>query len=122
MEFGINYFECRISTTGRISYINLEARHFFKISSICRVLFSNFRGISLEQVDQEYNVSVVEEWLPDEDLLILTIEPIVIGQFVENIVGEHVQHTWGLQEQENIGFPLVRVYVDDDEYVSRRAG
>ena len=73
-------------------------------------------------MDQEYNVSVVEEWLPNEDLLVITIEPIMVGQLVENVVGEHVQHTWGLQEQINIGFPLMRVYVDDDEQVLRRAG
>ena len=122
MEFGVNYFQCRISSTGRVGYISLDVIHFHKIYSICKVLFANFSGISLEEVDQRYNIDVVEEWLPDEDLLILTIEPIIVGQFVPNVVGQHVQHTWGIQEQENIGFPLVRVYVDNEEYVSRNAG
>ena len=85
MEFGINYFQCRISSTERINYISLDARYFYRIYSVCRVLFSSFSGISLEDVDQGYNIDVVEEWLPDEDLLILTIKPISGGQFVQNI-------------------------------------
>ena len=122
MEFRVNYFQCRISSIGRVGYISLDVSHFHKIYSICKVLFAHFSRISLEELDQGYNIDVVEEWLPDEDLLILTIEPIIVGQFVPNVVGQHVQHTWGIQEQENIGFPLVRVYVDNEEYVSRNAG
>ena len=122
MEFGVNYFQCRISSTGRVGYISLDVCHFQKIYSVCRVLFSNFKGISLEEVDQDYNIDVVEEWLPDEDLFTLTIEPVSVGLFVQNIIGQHVEHTWGFQEQENIGFPLGRVYRDDEEYVSRNAG
>ena len=120
MEFGIDYFQCRISSTGRINYITLDARYFYRIYSVCKVLFSNFSGISLEDVDQGYNIDVVEEWLPDEDVLIITITPVNGEHFVQNI-GQNVQNSWGLLEQGNIGFPLVRVYEDSGECVLRNA-
>ena len=114
MDFRVNYLQCRISSVGRVGYMRLHESHFYKAYSICRFLFACSNGISLEELDQGYNIEVVEEWLQDEDLLTLTIEPIIVGQFVPNVVGQHVQHTWGIQEQENIGFPLVRIHVDNE--------
>ena len=122
MEFGVNYFQCRISSTERINCISLEACHFGRIYSVCKNLFANFRGISLEEVDRDYEIDVVEEWSPNEDLFTITIEPVSVGLFVHNMIGEHVENTWGFQEQGNIGFPLGRVYMEDEEYVSRNAG
>jgi len=79
-------------------------------------LFACSNGISLVEVDQGYNIDVVEEWLQDEDLLTLTIEPIIVGQFVPDLV----EQLWDIEE--NIGFPLVRIHVEDEENVLRNAG
>ena len=120
MEFGIDYFQCRISSTGRINYITLDTRYFYRIYSVCKVLFSNFNGISLEDVDQGFDVDVVEEWWSNEDVLIITITPVNGEHLVQNI-GQNVQNSWGLLEQGNIGFPLVRVYEDSGECILRNA-
>ena len=117
MDFRVNYLQCRISSVGRVGYMRLHECHFYKVYSICRFLFACSNGISLEELDQGYNIDVVEEWLQDEDLLTLTIEPIIVGQFVPDLV----EQLWDIEEN-NIGFPLVRIHVEDEENVSRNAG
>ena len=109
----MNYFQCSISSIGRVGYISLDVSHFYKVYSICKVLFAYSNRISLEELDQGYNIDVVEEWLPDEDLLTLTIEPIVVGQFVPEEVVEAVDlPRWNIGEP-NIGFPIVPVLIED---------
>ena len=116
MDFRVNYLQCRISSVGRVGYMRLHESHFYKVYSICRVVFVCSNRISFEELDQGYNIDVVEEWLQDEDLLTLTIEPIIVGQFVPDLV----EQLWDIEE--NIGFPLVRFNVEDEENILRNAG
>ena len=47
-----------------------------------------------------------DKWLNDEDLLILTIEPRLVGQVVPEEAGVEVEPRWG-EGEPNIGFPRV---------------
>ena len=107
MEFGVNYFQCRISSTGRVGYIRLDVSRFHEVYSVCRDIFTYFNKISVEELDQGYIIDVKEEWLQDEDLLILTIEPRVVGQIVPEEVGLAVDVPRWDEGEPNIGFPRV---------------
>ena len=62
--------------------------------------------MSIEELDRGFVVSVKEEWLQDEDLLVLTIEPRIVGQVVPEEAGVEVEPRWPEREP-NIGFPRV---------------
>ena len=107
MEFEGDCFRCRFSSMGRAGYIRLDVSQFHEVYSICRDVFTYFNRISVEELDRGYIIDVKEEWLQDEDLLTLTIEPIVVGQIVPEEVAEAVDvPRWDVGEP-NIGFPRV---------------
>ena len=82
-----------------------------------RQLFACSKGISLTTLDQGYTTNVSEVWLSDEDLYTITIEPIIFEPFALELVEVQM---WGVDEN-NIGFPIAPILVDD-ENVSRNAG
>ena len=118
MDFRLNYLQCRISSVGRVGYMRLHECNFYKVYTICRLLFACSNGISLINLDQGYNTEVVEEWLQDEDLYTIPIEPIIVGPFVPELVEIQL---WNMDEN-NMGFPIVPIRVEDEENVSRNAG
>ena len=107
MEFRGECLSCHFSSKGRAGFIQLDISRFHEVYSICRDIFSYVNHISIEELDRGFIVSVKEEWLQDEDLLILTIEPRVVGLVVPEEVRLEVDvPRWNVGEP-NIGFPRV---------------
>ena len=107
MEFRGDCLIGHFSSRGRAGFIQLDVSRFHEVYSVCRDIFIYFNQISVEELDQGFIINVKEEWLQDEDLLILTIEPRVVGQIVPEEVGVAVDvPRWG-EGEPNIGFPRV---------------
>ena len=94
----------------REGYIKLHECNFYKILDISRQLFACFKGISLATLDQRYTSSVSESWLSDEDLYTITIEPIILEQYLALEFAE--DQMWEVVGN-NIGFPINHILVDN---------
>ena len=106
MELDGGCLRGQFSSVGRIGYIHLDVSRFYEILEFCRDVFIYFYKISSEKLDSDYQISIKEEWLNDEDLLIFTIEPRLVGQVVPEEAGVEVEPRWG-EGEPNIGFPRV---------------
>ena len=106
MELDGDCLRGHFSSVGRAGYIKLDVSRFYEILAVCKDIFIYFYRISSEKLDSDYVISIKEEWLNDEDLLILTIEPRLVGQVVPEEAGVEVEPRWG-EGEPNIGFPRV---------------
>ena len=95
MEFRTEGFSCHFSSKGRAGFVQLDISRFHEVYSICRNIFCCVSHMSVEELDRGFVVSVSEEWLQDEDLLVLTIEPRIVGQVVPEEAGVEVEPRWG---------------------------
>ena len=60
--------------------------------------------MSMEELDRGFVVSVSEEWLQDEDLLVFTIKPRIFEQAMPEEADVETEPQWP-EGEPNIGFP-----------------
>ena len=103
MDFRTEGFICRFSSKGRPGFVQLDTNRFHEVYFICRNIFCCVSQLSQEELDRGFAVSVREEWLQDEDLLIFEIRPRTFGQAELEEADVEIEPQWP-EGEPNIGF------------------